>query len=189
MAEEMKNTDVVDETKVSQQEEQKDDTPSTQELLSKIAKLEREKNKNASEAAEYKKKYRATLSAQEVENAEKAEADAKQREMYESMERKLNILTLEKSYMGIGFTEDEASRMAVAEADNELETKMKIMAEVDARKKKESEAEFIKSRPEINSGFGGKTITQEEFDKMSLYDLTKLRRENPETYDRLMGLK
>jgi len=188
MAEEMKNNEV-EETKEVNEQEHEEETPSVRELMVQIKKLEREKNKASSEAAEYKKKFRATQSAQEVEKAEREEFLEKQKEETEQMRRQLNILTLEKSYMGMGFTEDEASRMAVAETDNDLETKMKIMTEVDARKKKDFEAEFIKNRPEINSGFGGKTITQEEFDKMSLYDLTKLRRENPETYDRLMGLK
>ena len=70
------------------------------------------------------------------------------------MRRQLNILTLEKSYLGMGFTADEANRMAIAEADNELETKMKILEEVDARKKKTYEAEWIASRPEISAGSG-----------------------------------
>lgn len=157
MAEEMKNNEVVEETKATPetkpaQEEPKEEIPSTQDLLVKIAKLERERNKASSEAADWKKKYRATQSIQEIADAEKAEAEAKRQEENEQMRRQLSILTLEKSYLGMGFTADEATRMAVAETDNELETKMKILAEVDARKQKDFEAEFIKSRPEINAG-------------------------------------
>lgn len=195
MAEEMKNKEVVEEkqeqtvekTEPVKQEEPKEEIPSTQELLVKIAKLEREKNKASSEAADWKKKFRATQSVQEIADAEKAEQEAKRQEENEQMRRQLNILTLEKSYMAMGFTEDEASRMAVAEADNEFDTKMKILAEVETRKQKDFEAEFIKSRPEISAGVGGKIITQEEFDGMNLYELTKLYRENPEAYARLKG--
>lgn len=195
MAEEMKNKEVVEEkqeqtvekTEPVKQEEPKEEIPSTQELLVKIAKLEREKNKASSEAADWKKKFRATQSVQEIADAEKAEQEAKRQEENEQMRRQLNILTLEKSYMAMGFTEDEASRMAVAEADNEFDTKMKILAEVETRKQKDFEAEFIKSRPEISAGVGGKIVTQEEFDNMNLYELTKLYRENPEAYARLKG--
>lgn len=195
MAEEMKNKEVVEEkqeqtvekTEPVKQEEPKEEIPSTQELLVKIAKLEREKNKASSEAADWKKKFRATQSVQEIADAEKAEQEAKRQEENEQMRRQLNILTLEKSYMAMGFTEDEASRMAVAEADNEFDTKMKILAEVETRKQKDFEAEFIKSRPEISAGVGGKIVTQEEFDNMNLYELTKLYRENPEAYVQLKG--
>ena len=135
----------------AEQENERKETYDTQELLVKIAKLEREKNKASSEAADWKKKFRATQSVQEIADAEKAEQEARRQEENEQMRRQLNILTLEKSYLGMGFTADEAGRMAVAEADNEFETKMKILAEVDARKKKDFEAEFIKSRPEINA--------------------------------------
>lgn len=195
MAEETKNKEVVEEkqeqtvekTEPVKQEEPKEEIPSTQELLVKIAKLEREKNKASSEAADWKKKFRATQSVQEIADAEKAEQEAKRQEENEQMRRQLNILTLEKSYMAMGFTEDEASRMAVAEADNEFDTKMKILAEVETRKQKDFEAEFIKSRPEISAGVGGKIVTQEEFDNMNLYELTKLYRENPEAYAQLKG--
>lgn len=195
MAEEMKNKEVVEEkqeqtvekTEPVKQEEPKEEIPSTQELLVRIAKLEREKNKASSEAADWKKKFRATQSVQEIADAEKAEQEAKRQEENEQMRRQLNILTLEKSYLAMGFTEDEASRMAVAEADNEIDTKMKILAEVETRKQKDFEAEFIKSRPEISAGVGGKIVTQEEFENMNLYELTKLYRENPEAYARLKG--
>ena len=157
MAEEINNNEAIEEPTTTQETnpketEQKEEAPTAQELLVRIKKLEREKNKAASEAADWKKKYRATQSVQEIADAEKAEEEAKRQEENEHMRRQLNILTLEKSYLGMGFTADEATRMAVAETDNELETKMRILAEVDARKKKDYEAEFIKSRPEINTG-------------------------------------
>ena len=124
------------------------------ELKARIAKLERAKAKSDSEAADWKKKYRATQSAQEVAEAEREEANAAVKQKMAEMERELNVNRLEKSYLGMGFTADEAGRMAVAEADGEVETKMKILAEVDARKKKEYEAEWLKSRPQPSTGSG-----------------------------------
>lgn len=190
MAEEIRNEETIEETKeteVKTEQVEETEQPSVQELMVEIAKLKRKADKASSEAADWKKKFRATQSVQEIADAEKAEAEAKRQEENEAIRRELSILKLEKSYLGMGFTADEASRMAVAEADGELETKMKILAEVDTRKQKDFETEFYKSRPEISAGVGGKIVTQEEFDNMSLYELTKLYRENPEAYAQLKG--
>ena len=127
---------------------------SAQELLVEIAKLKRERDKNASEAAKWKKEFRATQSVQEVANAEKAEAEARRQEEFDSMKRELTINRLEKTYLAMQYTPEEASKMAVAEADGDFEAKVKIMSEVDARKKKSYEAEWLASRPEINTGGG-----------------------------------
>jgi hypothetical protein len=89
----------------------------------------------------------------------------------------------------IGYTDEEASKMAIAEADNDQATKIKIMSEVDGRKKKEYEAEFLASRPDVNvGGSAGNTVTKEQFDAMNPVELTQLKRENPAEYDRLMKM-
>jgi hypothetical protein len=63
------------------------------------------------------------------------------------------------------------------------------MAQVDARKKKDYEAEFIASRPELKVGNpNGVTYTKEQFNAMTPTDRTKLFRENKAEYDRLMAL-
>lgn len=160
MADENKNIET-EETEVTETEEQKEETggkeaeenqPTTQELYLEIAKLKRQVDKASSEAADWKKKYRSTQSAKEVTDAEKAEAQAKREEEIEAMRRELAINRTEKSYLGMGYTADEASRMAVAEVDGDFDMRIKIMSEVEARKKKAYEAEWIKSRPEINHG-------------------------------------
>lgn len=163
-------------------------TPSIQDLLVEVAKLKRERDRAAKESAEWKKQFRATQSEQEIANAEKAEAQAKRDEEFEAMKKELQINKLEKAYMGMGYTADEAGRIAVAEAEDDFTAKMRIMAEVDARKMKEHEAEWLKTRPLVNAGTGnGKTYTQEQFDKMGPVERTKLYRENRAEYDRLMG--
>jgi hypothetical protein len=79
--------------------------------------------------------------------------------------------------------------MAVAETDGDQETKIKIMSEVDGRKKKQYEAEFFASRPDVNVGGGASsTVTKEQFDAMGPVELTKLKRENPAEYERLMKM-
>jgi hypothetical protein len=135
--------------------------PSIQDLMTEIAKLKRASDKAASEAAEYKKKYRESLNEVERASMEKAEKEAQREEEFNNLRRENNINRLEKQYRMIGFTDEEAAKMAVAEADNDQATKIKIMSEVDERKKKAYEAEFLASRPDVNVGGAGSTVTKE----------------------------
>ena len=176
------------ETKVETKEETKNE-PSIQDLMTEIARLKRQADKASSEAADYKKKWKSSMSEAEKASMEKAEKEAEREEEFQQLKRENSINRLEKQYMLLGFTADEATRMAAAEADGDQEAKIKIMAEVDGRKKKAYEAEFLASRPDVNIGGGsGKTITKEQFDSMNPVELTALKRENPAEYDRLMGL-
>lgn len=171
--------------------EQNDTKPSDniQELMNEIARLKRQADKNASEAAEFKKKYRESLSEAEKASMEKAEAEAAREEQFNQLVRENTINKVEKGYLAMGWTADEATAMAKAEVDNDLDAKIKIMAQVDARKKKDYEAEFIASRPELKVGNpNGVTYTKEQFNAMTPTDRTKLFRENKAEYDRLMAL-
>lgn len=159
-----------------------------QEALTQIAKLKRAQEKAATEAADYKKKYNATLSEKEKVDIEKAEKEAERDEQYKALLRENQINKLEKSYLAMGYTADEASRMATAEADGELDAKMKIMAEVDARKKKEYEQEFRRSIPQPNFGVGDEkpNMTKEEFDKAGYKTLMEFKAKYPNTYKQYM---
>jgi hypothetical protein len=160
-----------------------------QDALTEMARLKRAQEKAASEAADYKKKWKESLSASEQASMEKAEAEAQREEQFNQLLRENTINRIEKNYLGLGWTPDEAARMAVAEVDGDIDTKAKILGEVDARKKKEYEAEFIRTRPDVNIGGGsGVSYTKEQFDNMGIVERTKLKRENPAEYDRLMKL-
>jgi len=123
-----------------------------EELMVEFAKLKRASDKNASEAADWRKKYQSTLSEKEQMDMEKAEAAAKREEEYQALLRENRINKLEKTYLGLGYLPDEAAQMAVAEVDGDFDTRVKLMNSVDSRKKKEYEAEWLKTRPEINAG-------------------------------------
>ena len=145
-----------------------------QELMVELAKLKRAQEKAASEAAEYKKKYNAKLSEKEKADEEKARIEAEKDE---------------QSYLSLGYTADEASKMAVAEVDEDFDAKLKIQLAVQKRQKREYEAEFYKNRDRFNAGTGGdKAITKEQFDNMGLAEKSKLYNENKAEYDRLMGM-
>lgn len=196
MAEEIKNATVeqpvekpVEQPKEEQKEEKKEKEPTVQELMVEMAKLKRAQEKASSEAADYKKKWQASLSEQEKASMEKAEAEAKRQEEWNAIIRENKINKVEKTYLAMGWNADESSRMAIAEVDDDFDGKIRIQREVDARKKKEYEAEIFKTIPNVNiGGSSGKTYTKEQFDAMNPMELTKLKRENPAEYDRLMAL-
>ena len=183
--------EVVEEVKAEEEQKEAPEKaePSVQDLMTEIARLKRQVDKASSEASEYKKKWKSSLTEVEKASMEKAEKEAAREEEFNQLRRENSINKLEKQYIQLGFTVDEAARMAVAETDGDQETKIKIMSEVDGRKKKQYEAEFFASRPDVNIGGGsGKTITKEQFDAMNPVELTALKRENPAEYERLMGL-
>lgn len=196
MAEEIKNATVeqpvekpVEQPKEEQKDDKKEKEPTVQELMVEMAKLKRAQEKASSEAADYKKKWQASLSEQEKASMEKAEAEAKRQEEWNAIVRENKINKVEKTYLAMGWNADESSRMAIAEVDDDFDGKIRIQREVDARKKKEYEAEIFKTIPNVNiGGSSGKTYTKEQFDAMSPIEMTKLKRENPAEYDRLMAL-
>lgn len=191
MSEEMKTTPETAETKADQTEvktaETEESTPDVQDLLVEVAKQKRAIDKLTSEAAEWRKKYQSTLSEKERASQEKAEQEAEREERYKQLLRENQMNKVEKSYLAQSWTADEAFRMATAEVDGDFDTKMKILAEVDARKAKEVRNKFLKDRPDLQYGSGAAAVSQEQFDKMSLAERTKLKRERPDEYKRLIG--
>lgn len=169
------------------------DSPDVQELMTEIAKLRRTKDKLTAESAEWRKKYQSTLTEQEKASEEKAEREAEREEKYQQLLKENTIAKTEKMYLGLGWTADEAAKMAVAEYDNDTTTKVKIQAAVQERLAKQTMADFLKSRPDIQYGTGNSGMTKEKFDRMmDDYDieaLTKFKREHPEEYARYKNAK
>lgn len=161
-----------------------------QEALVEMAKLKRAQEKAASEAAEYKKKWKESLSVQEQANLEKAEEQAKRDEEFEAMRKKLAINDLVSEYMDRQFPKEVAQKIAEARYEGDNATVNAIEKQMDEAKKKAWEADFLASRPNINIGGGGSapTVSKEDFDKMSLVERTKLKRENEAEYNRLLAL-
>ena len=76
--------------------------------------------------------------------------------------------------------------MAVAEYDNDTATKVKIQAAVQERLAKQTMADFLKSRPDIQYGTGNSGMTKEQFKKLmddtDIKALTEFKRKHPEEY-------
>ena len=179
-----KETKDVPENKETQKDEQ-----TVQNLLLEIAKQKRAIDKLTKENGELTKKYRSTLSEQERASMEKAEAEAARQAEFEDMKRRLAINDLVSEYMDRDFPKDIATKIATARYDGDNETVNTIEKQMDEVKRKQWESDFLKNRPEINAGSGStQTISKEAFDKMSLMEKTKLKRENEAEYNRLIAL-
>ena len=169
--------------------QEKKNEPTVQELMVELAKLKRAQEKAASEAADYKKKWQSSLSEKEQADMAKAEAQAKKDEEFESLKRQVRVNELTENFMDLGYSKDLARKAANAQADGDTATLLTIQKQFQETQKKEWESEFLKNRPEINAGAGTtQTISKEAFDKMSLMERTKLKRENKAEYDRLIAL-
>lgn len=168
-------------------EEVKHTEEDVQKLMVELAKARRDRDKASTEAAEFKKKYKNSLSEVEAANMEKAEREAAREEEFKQLKREVEVNRLEKNYLAMGWSADEASRMATAEADGDMETKLKVIAEVQERQKKDLEKSILASYGGVNVGASSSsTVTPEQFATMSIGERTKLYNENKEEYNRLV---
>lgn len=152
--EEPKQEEIPDVPKDEPKETPKETPKDEQDLMVEIARLKRQLDKASSEAADYKKKFRATQSEKEILDAEKAEAQARRDEEFADMKRRLAISDMTEKYVSLGYPVELAKQAAAADVDQDAETRFKIQAQVDAEKKKAWEKEFIASRPQIAAGTG-----------------------------------
>lgn len=172
--------------------EVKNDSPQedTNSLRVELAKYKRLADKNASEASEWKKKYRSTQSEKEILDAEKAEQQAKRDAELADLKRFKMISEYKDSYLKNGYPIDLAQQAAEALADHDNDMLFTVERQVFESRLKAEKAEWMKSMPDANIGNGSSgSVTKEQFDAMSLQERTKIYREDPETYNRLVGNK
>ena len=164
--------------------------PSPQELMLEIAKLKRAQEKAASEAAEYKKKWKESLSEQEQASMEKAEAQAKKDEEFEFYKRQNQIHDLTENFMDLGYPKDLAKKAASAQTDNDMAALLEIQKQFLEHHDKEKEADILAKLPETHIGGGSSSqkYTKEEFDNMTMAERTKLKQTDIDEYKRLIAL-
>lgn len=146
------------ETKVSEQKmDNEQPTPQTyedqiQKLLVENAKLKRASERANSEAADYKKKYNATLSEQERASQEKAEEQARRDERLAELERENSIHKFTESFLDLGYDKESAIAAATAQVDNDVDTLFKLQKKILDEKIAAKEQELIKSIPRAKTG-------------------------------------
>lgn len=144
-------------------------------------------DKKASEAADLSKQLKAKMTEDELA---KAQAEAERIAMAEELEQ----LRTEKAvnehtakFLELGYDAKLAQATAKAMFDGEMDTVFKNHAKFLADREKALRAEILKSTPTPPPGDATKTITREDFAKMSLDDKAQFAKENPEKFKELHG--
>ena len=131
-------------------------TPSAEEQLQMLmvenAKLKRAMDKASSEAADFKKKYNATLSEKGLATQEKAEEEARRQERLAELEREVSIHRFTESYLDLGYDKDSAIKAATAQVDNDIDTLFKLQKKIIDEKVLAKEQELIKDIPRAKTG-------------------------------------
>ena len=61
---------------------------------------------------------------------------------------------LSKNFLKLGYPEDKAEEAAIAQYEGDTGTLFRIQSEIQQSLIKQKEAEWVKSRPEVNTGAG-----------------------------------
>lgn len=156
-------------------------------LTADYGKLKKAFDKTASEAADYKKRYNATLSEKELAEQEQMNAQKDLQAKYDSLLRENTLSNYERNYIELGYSSEQAKQAAVAQADGDMETLFKVQRSAQEALVKSKQAEWLKGRKQPSSGGNEEPMKQEDFDKLSLAEKTKLFRTNKDEYNRLSG--
>ena len=146
------------ETKVaeSKNESEKPTTQSYEDQIQKLlvenAKLKRASERANSEAADYKKKYNATLSEQERASQEKAEEQARRDERLAELERENSIHKFTEQFLDLGYDKESAISAATAQVDGDVDTLFKLQKKIIDEKVLAKEQELIKDIPRAKTG-------------------------------------
>lgn len=172
-------TPVVAETK----EEKIDYEMELAKAMAEIKKLKSTADKNASEAADYKKKWRSTLDEQQQANLAKEEADKAMREELEALRRESSVSKFEKQFLAMGYSAELATKAANAQIDGDLDTLLGVQSSFIEQIKKNVKAESTKNMPTPPISNDAETsMTQEEFDKLTVREQVEFKNKYPELF-------
>lgn len=109
-------------------------------------------DKTASEAADYKKKWKATQT--EAEQAAQAEAERQTQieEELKGLRKTTKVSEFEKNYLKLGYDAETASKIAEATYDGDMDTVFSLQGKFLENKQKSLKAEIMKNTPGAASG-------------------------------------
>lgn len=187
-------TEDVKSTEQQNKENNQQQTPTIEELTLQLAKANAEKakfknsiDKLTHENSELTKWKRERMTAQEQQDEADAEAKQRQEEYIKELEQYKAVNETMKRYLGMGMNAELSLSTAQAEVSGDMETVMKNVAKHQEDLMTAAKAEWLKSRPDIADGASESSVTKEQFEKMTMFERTKLLRTDPDTYHRLVG--
>ena len=154
---------------------------------SEIERLKNALSKSNSEAADYKRQLKDKMSKEEIKEKEDADKWAEMEEKYNALLKKDAISTNKAKLLALGYEEkladDTAEAMFNGEYDKVFANQKKHLETVE----KKIRSDILKDTPKPDGGKGEKTITKEDFAKMTYSERVKVFDENPEIYKQLNG--
>ena len=152
-----------------------------------IEKLKAALSKSNSEAADYKKQLRDKMSEEERRAKEEVEKMADLQAKYDALLKESAISKNKARLLALGYEDKLASETAEAIANGDMDKVFENQKKhIDAVDKKAREESLAKT-PRPTGGNGSKTITLEEFKKMSIAEQAKFANEHPNEYKTLYG--
>ena len=145
-------------------------TPTVEELMAELAKVNAEKAKlknsfdeASSDAAKYKKALREKQSAEEIQTEEKLKAQEEHNKYVAELEAFKKKAEAKARYALQGMNEELATKAAEAEVKGDMDELASIQRKHTENLLKEREKEWLKSRPDVNAGNGDDSEEKDPF--------------------------
>jgi hypothetical protein len=147
-----------------------------------VAQIKATADKNASEAAAYKKQLREKQTDEEAKDAKAAEEHAALLARVEQLEHEKAVGTYTTAYVAMGYDEKLAAATAEAMAKGDTETVLKNQKIHLENREKALRTELLKQTPPPAGGGTDPVMKKADLMKMSLAEQQKFAKENPEQY-------
>ena len=171
----------IDELMALEVEEPKADTTAYDNLKKRLDEV-------ASEAANYKKQLRATLTEAEQKALAEAEEKKALQDRVAVLEGEKAIAEHSKGLGAIGYDEKTATEVATALMNGDFVTVIKAQATFVDAQKKAAVAEKVKETPIPPVGNGNETVmTKEKLKAMTPNERFEFSQKNPEEYKKIYG--
>lgn len=171
----------IDELMALEVEEPKADTTAYDNLKKRLDEV-------ASEAANYKKQLRATLTEAEQKALAEAEEKKALQDRVAVLEGEKAIAEHSKGLVAIGYDEKTATEVATALMNGDFATVIKAQATFVDAQKKAVIAEKVKETPIPPVGNGNETVmTKEKLKAMTPNERFEFSQKNPEEYKKIYG--
>lgn len=138
-------------------------------------------DKAASEAADFKKKYRSTLD----DNEAKELAYAETLKELETIKREKTVSDNAKLYISAGYSAEDAQKSAEFLMNGDISKVIEMQSKYLEKVKKDIEAKLLENTPSPQNGSGNDVMTIEKFRKLSPAERLKYSQENPEDYKKI----
>lgn len=152
---------------------------------SEVTRLKQALSRSNSEASNYKKQLKSIQTSSQSEMQNKQSEYEKLSQDFNDLKKQLDVSNKTSQLMKNGYSEELAKQSAQALVDGDFDTFMTIQNQFIAERDKINQAEAMRNTPRPASGSSTKTITKDEFGKMTYNQKVTLRQENPTLYEEL----